>query len=106
MGHADHDPAGQHAAVRELSPRGSPARTLAQAIVAAAAGAGGTGVPSGALAVTGSATGARVVRVLEPPRRLPSVARWCYRPSDRGATASAAEADAAASAPLIRAARP
>jgi hypothetical protein len=51
-------------------------RTLAQAIVAAAAGAGGAGVPSGALAVTGSATGARVVRVLEPPRRLPSVARW------------------------------
>jgi hypothetical protein len=50
-------------------------RTLARAIVAAAGGAGGQ-VPSGALAVTGSALGARVVRLLEPPRPLPPPARW------------------------------
>jgi Zn-dependent protease with chaperone function len=50
-------------------------RTLARAIVAAA-GPGGAGVPDGALAVGGSATGARVVRLLEPPRPLPAPARW------------------------------
>jgi Zn-dependent protease with chaperone function len=77
-----------HAAVRELvemraddvalaSMSGSvPRRTLARAIVAAAGGAGGAGVPSGALAVTGSATGARVVRLLEPPSPLPAGTRW------------------------------
>ena len=77
-----------HAAVRELvemraddvalgSLSGeAPRRTLARAIVAAAAGAGGVGVPSGALAVTGSATGARVVRLLQPPRPLPAAARY------------------------------
>jgi Zn-dependent protease with chaperone function len=54
----------------------APRRTLAQAIVAAAGGAGGAGVPSGALAVTGSVTGARVVRLLEPPSPLPAAARW------------------------------
>jgi Zn-dependent protease with chaperone function len=77
-----------HAAVRELvemraddvaltslSGPGS-RRTLARAIVAAAGGAGGAGVPDGALAVSGSATGIRVVRLLEPPRPLPSPARW------------------------------
>jgi Zn-dependent protease with chaperone function len=53
-----------------------PRRTLARAIVTAAGGAGGAGVPSGALAVTGSVTGARVVRLLEPPSPLPAVARW------------------------------
>ncbi|MGY1804437.1 M48 family metalloprotease [Blastococcus sp. SYSU D00922] len=77
-----------HAAVRELvemraddvalaSLSGTaPRRTLAKAIVTAAGGAGGTGVPSGALAVAGGATGARVVRLLEPPRPLPAAARW------------------------------
>jgi Zn-dependent protease with chaperone function len=77
-----------HAAVRELvemraddvaltSLSGAvPRRTLAQAIVAVAGGAGGVGVPNGALAVTGSATGARVVRLLEPPSPLPVTARW------------------------------
>jgi Zn-dependent protease with chaperone function len=77
-----------HAAVRELvemraddvalaSLSGStPRRTLARAIVAAAGGAGGPGVPTGALAVTGSATGARVVRLLEPPSPLPAAVRW------------------------------
>ncbi|WP_116450282.1 M48 family metalloprotease [Blastococcus litoris] len=77
-----------HAAVRELvemraddvaltSLSGTmPRRTLATAIVTAAGGAGGTGVPSGALAVTGGATGARVVRLLEPPQPLPAAARW------------------------------
>lgn len=76
-----------HAAVRELvemraddvalaSLTGPGARrTLARAIVAAAGGAGGAGVPEGALAVAGSATGARVVRLLEPPRPLPAAAR-------------------------------
>jgi hypothetical protein len=33
-------------------------------------------VPSGALAVAGGALGARVGRLLEPPRPLPPVARW------------------------------
>jgi Zn-dependent protease with chaperone function len=77
-----------HAAVRELVEMraddvalatlsgAAPRRTLARAIVAAAEGAGGAGVPSGALAVAGGATGARVVRLLEPPRPLPAVARW------------------------------
>jgi Zn-dependent protease with chaperone function len=77
-----------HAAVRELvemraddvalaSLSGTaPRRTLAQAIVAAAGGTGGGGVPTGALAVTGSATGARVVRLLEPPRPLSVTGRW------------------------------
>jgi Zn-dependent protease with chaperone function len=76
-----------HAAVRELvemraddvalTALSGPAarRTLARAIVAAAEGAGGAGIPDGALAVTGSATGARVVRLLDPPRPLPAVAR-------------------------------
>ena len=53
----------------------APRRTLARAIVAAASGAGGAGVPDGALAVTGSATGARVVRLLQPPQPLPAAAR-------------------------------
>ena len=77
-----------HAAVRELvemraddvalhSLSGTaPRRTLAQAIVAAAGGAGGAGVPTGALAISGSVTGARVVRLLEPPDPLPAAARW------------------------------
>jgi Zn-dependent protease with chaperone function len=77
-----------HAAVRELvemraddvaltSLSGpAPRRTLARAIVAAAGGAGGAGVPDGALAVTGSATGARVARLLEHPWPLPAAARW------------------------------
>ncbi len=77
-----------HAAVRELvemraddvavlSLSGTvPRRTLARAIVAAAGGAGGAQVPSGALSVTGSATGARVARLLEPPPPLPAAARW------------------------------
>ncbi len=56
-------------------PGRAPRRTLAQAIVVAADGAGGAGVPSGALAVTGSAVGARVVRLLEPPSPLPAWAR-------------------------------
>ncbi|MGY1601550.1 M56 family metallopeptidase [Geodermatophilus sp. SYSU D00815] len=57
-----------------LLPGGS-RRTLAEAIVAVAGGSGG-GVPAGALAVAGSATGARVVRLLEPPSPLPAAARW------------------------------
>jgi Zn-dependent protease with chaperone function len=77
-----------HAAVRELvemraddvaltSLSGAQSRrTLARAIVAAAGGAGGAGVPDGALAVSGSATGARVVRLLESPRPLPRAGRW------------------------------
>jgi len=76
-----------HAAVRELVEMraddvalrsltgATPRRTLARAIVAAAGGAGGTSVPDGALAVTGGATGARVVRLLEPPRPLSGAAR-------------------------------
>jgi Zn-dependent protease with chaperone function len=75
-----------HAAVRELVemraddvalaslPGSTARRTLARAIVAAAGG--GEGVPSGALAVTGGVTGARVVRLLEPPSPLPAAARW------------------------------
>jgi Zn-dependent protease with chaperone function len=77
-----------HEAVRELVemraddvalttlPGAAPRRTLARAIVAAAEGAGGAAVPSGALAVAGSATGARVVRLLQPPRPLPPAARY------------------------------
>lgn len=53
-----------------------PRRTLAQAIVTVAGGAREGGVPSGALAVAGGATGARVVRLLEPPSPLPAAARW------------------------------
>jgi beta-lactamase regulating signal transducer with metallopeptidase domain len=75
-----------HAAVRELVemraddvalaslPGSAARRTLARAIVAAAGGR--EGVPSGALAVSGGATGARVVRLLEPPSPLPPAARW------------------------------
>jgi hypothetical protein len=51
-----------------------PRRTLAQAIVVAAGGAGG-GVPCGALSVAGSAVGARVVRLVHPPAPLPPAAR-------------------------------
>lgn len=77
-----------HAAVRELVEMRAddvalaslsdptPRRTLARAIVAAAGGAGGAGVPDGALAVTGTATGARVVRLLHPAHPLPAAARW------------------------------
>ncbi|SOD99304.1 M56 family metallopeptidase [Blastococcus haudaquaticus] len=77
-----------HAAVRELVEMRAddvalaslagrvPRRTLARAIVAAAGGPGGAGVPDGALAVTGSATGARVIRLLEPPSPLSAPARW------------------------------
>lgn len=76
-----------HAAVRELVemraddvalaslPGAGARRTLARAIVAAAEGAGGAGVPDGALAVTGSTTGARVVRLLEPTQPLSVVGR-------------------------------
>ncbi|MGY1634030.1 M48 family metalloprotease [Geodermatophilus sp. SYSU D01186] len=53
----------------------APRRTLAQAIVVAAGGAGGAGVPDGALAVTGSALGARVTRLIDPPSPLPGWAR-------------------------------
>lgn len=77
-----------HGAVRELvemraddvalcSLRGAtPRRTLAEAIVAAAGGTGAGGVPSGALAVSGAGVRARVLRLLEPARPLPPVARW------------------------------
>jgi Zn-dependent protease with chaperone function len=77
-----------HAAVRELvemraddvaltSLDGPGARrTLARAIVAAADGAGGAGVPDGALAVGGAGVRARVLRLLEPPDPLPPAARW------------------------------
>ncbi|MGY1730375.1 M56 family metallopeptidase [Geodermatophilus sp. SYSU D01045] len=51
-----------------------PRRTLAQAIVVTAGGAGG-GVPSGALSVTGSAVTARVLRLVDPPAPLPAAAR-------------------------------
>lgn len=54
----------------------TPRRTLAQAIVAAAEGAGGAAVPGGALAVAGGATHARVLRLLEPPSPLPAAGRW------------------------------
>ncbi|MBB3085364.1 M56 family metallopeptidase [Geodermatophilus sabuli] len=53
----------------------APRRTLAQAIVVAAGGSGGAGVPDGALAVTGSALGERVARLLEPPSPLPGWVR-------------------------------
>ncbi len=77
-----------HAAVRELvemraddvalaSLSGAvPRRRLAQAIVAAAGGAGGAAVPSGALAVAGPGVRARVERLIEPPSPLPAPARW------------------------------
>ena len=75
-----------HAAVRELVEMRAddvalhdldgtdPRRTLAQAIVAAA-GRPGAEVPGGALAVTGGAVRARVVRLLEPPAPLPPAGR-------------------------------
>ena len=78
--------AGAHAAVRTLVemraddvalgavPGADPRRTLARAIVAAGT-AGGTAVPSGALAAAGSAVAARVRRLLEPPAPLPAAAR-------------------------------
>ncbi len=50
-------------------------RTLAAAIVAVAAGAGGQ-LPDGALAVTGGAVAVRVRRLLAPAAPLPSGARW------------------------------
>ena len=77
-----------HAAVRDLVemraddvalrslPGTGARRTLAQAIVRAAEGAGGATVPGGALAVAGEAVRARVVRLLEPPAPLPAAARW------------------------------
>jgi beta-lactamase regulating signal transducer with metallopeptidase domain len=52
-----------------------PRRTLAAAIVAVAAGAGGQ-LPEGALAVTGGAIAVRVRRLLVPACPLPSAARW------------------------------
>jgi Zn-dependent protease with chaperone function len=52
-----------------------PRRTLAAAIVAVAAGAGGQ-LPEGALAVTGGAVAVRVRRLLVPACPLPSAARW------------------------------
>ena len=76
-----------HAAVRELvemraddvalrSLAGADARrTLAEAIVAVAGGAGGQ-LPEGALAVTGGAVAVRVRRLLAPPEPLPTVSRW------------------------------
>jgi len=51
-------------------------RTLARAIVAAAGGTGGAGVPDGALAVAGAGVRARVLRLLEPPHPLSATARW------------------------------
>lgn len=76
-----------HAAVRELVEMRAddvalraldgpdPRRTLAQAIVAAAGPSGGAVVPGGALAVTGGAVRARVVRLLERPAPLPPAGR-------------------------------
>ncbi|WP_369138994.1 M56 family metallopeptidase [Modestobacter versicolor] len=52
-----------------------PRRTLAAAIVAVAAGAGGQ-LPDGALAVTGGAVAVRVRRLLTPAAPLPAAARW------------------------------
>jgi Zn-dependent protease with chaperone function len=52
-----------------------PRRTLAEAIVAVAGGAGGE-VPAGALAVTGGAVAVRVRRLLAPARPLPAAGRW------------------------------
>jgi Zn-dependent protease with chaperone function len=54
----------------------TPRRTLAEAIVAAAGGAGAGGVPTGALAVSGAGVRARVVRLLEPADPLPPAVRW------------------------------
>ncbi|MGY2082443.1 M56 family metallopeptidase [Blastococcus sp. SYSU DS0539] len=55
----------------------NPRRTLAEAIVAAAAGSSGSGgVPTGALAVSGAGVRARVVRLLGPADPLPPAARW------------------------------
>jgi Zn-dependent protease with chaperone function len=51
-----------------------PRRTLAAAIVAVAAGAGGQ-LPAGALAVTGGAVAVRVRRLLAPAQPLPAVGR-------------------------------
>jgi Zn-dependent protease with chaperone function len=76
-----------HAAVRELVEMraddvalgslsgGAPRRTLARAIVAAAGRPGAAEVPGGALAVTGGAVRARVVRLIDPPSPLPASAR-------------------------------
>lgn len=50
----------------------APRRTLAEAIVAAA---GGAGVPAGALAAGGGAARARVLRLLQPAQPLPAVGR-------------------------------
>jgi hypothetical protein len=50
-------------------------RTLAAAIVAVAAGAGGQ-LPEGALAVTGGAVAVRVRRLLTAAAPLPAAARW------------------------------
>ena len=52
-----------------------PRRTLAAAIVAVAAGAGGQ-LPDGALAVTGGSIAVRVRRLLAPAEPLPAAARW------------------------------
>ncbi|SDF04946.1 Peptidase family M48 [Blastococcus aurantiacus] len=76
-----------HAAVRELVEMraddaalgelggADPRRTLARAIVAAAGRPGGAEVPGSALAVTGGAVRARVVRLLDPPAPLSVAAR-------------------------------
>jgi Zn-dependent protease with chaperone function len=106
-----------HAAVRTLVemraddvalgslPGRAPRRTLAQAIVVAAGGAGGAGVPSGALAVTGSAVGARVVRLLEP-RRTGWAARSASAPGpDRAAPRATATVCPAGAGPPARPAR-
>jgi Zn-dependent protease with chaperone function len=61
-------------ALRSLSGP-EPRRTLAAAIVAVAAGAGGQ-LPDGALAVTGGAVAVRVRRLLAPAAPLSGVARW------------------------------
>lgn len=50
----------------------APRRTLAEAIVATA---GGAGVPSGALAVGGGVVHARVLRLLQPAHPLPALGR-------------------------------
>jgi Zn-dependent protease with chaperone function len=60
-------------ALRSL-PGPEPRRTLAAAIVAVAAGAGGQ-LPDGALAVTGGATAVRVRRLLTPADPLPAAVR-------------------------------
>nr|WP_246405614.1 M56 family metallopeptidase [Modestobacter versicolor] len=61
-------------ALRSLSGP-DPRRTLAAAIVAVAAGAGGQ-LPDGALAVTGGAVAVRVRRLLAPAAPLPAAGRW------------------------------